>query len=136
MKESILKDNMQNLIIKNKNDEIVAKATIYINKKKGYAVFNDIEMDRNYGNEADGNDQSSNDKRIKIYKAFKRGVNAFIEKYNELNVDIPITQVNIGWGYNRLKQTIKKFEKESDVILSVPNCFEDAKEEQWVIYKK
>ena len=136
MELSITSDDVQNLVIKNDRGEIVAKATMYVNKEEGYAVFNDIEMNRVYGNEMTLNDKSDDEKRVKIYEAFKRGVKAFVEKYNELYKDKPITQVNIGWGFNRLKQVIKKFERESEEIFDVPNCFQDAKNEQWIVYKK
>jgi len=136
MEASITRDDVQNLVIKDKNGDIVAKATIYVNKRKGYAVFNDIEMNRDYGNEVDMTDLSDDKQRMKIYKAFKRGVIDFVNKYNELNKTNPITQINIGWGRNRLKQTIAKIEKESEEVFQVIESFEDAKEEQWIIYKK
>ena len=136
MKASIVRDDVQNLVIRNNNGEIIAKATIYVNKEKGYAVFNDIEMKRDYGNEVNQDEETNDIQRDKIYKAFKRGVKAFVERYNEVYPDKPITQVNIGWGYNRLKQIIKKYESESDVILETIGSFHDAKNEQWIIYKK
>jgi len=136
MKQSIERDDVQNMIIRNSEGNIVAKATIYVNREKGYAVFNDIEMNRNYGDEMAQNDKSDNEKRVKIYKAFKRGVSAFVEKYNENNKDVPITQVNVGWGFNRLKQVIKSFEIKSEDILEVLDSFQDAKNEQWIVYRK
>jgi len=136
MEASIVRDDVQNLVIKDDKGQIVAKATIYVNKEKGYAVFNDIEMNRSYGNEVDEDDKSDNKQREKIYKAFKRGVKAFVDKYNEINTKKPITQVNVGWGFNRLKQIIRKYEKKSDELLDVVDSFQDAKEEQWIVYKK
>jgi len=136
MEASVIRDDVQNLVIKDSKGKIIAKATIYVNKEKGYAVFNDIEMNRKYGNEVRENDYSDNKQRIKIYKAFKRGVKAFVEKYNEINDDKPITQVNVGWGYNRLKQVIEKFEEKSPYRLEVLDSFLDARDEQWVIYQR
>jgi len=136
MKDSMLREDVQNMIIKNNAGEIIAKATIYVNKEEGYAVFNDIEMNRSYGDEIDEKDETNNEQRVKIYKAFKRGVKAFVEKYNEINKDKPITQVNIGWGFNRLKQIIKRFEEKSEIKLKATNNFRDSEDEQWVIYKK
>jgi len=136
MKASITRDDVQNLVIKDNNGRIVAKSTIYVNKKKGYAVFNNIELNRKYGNEAMENDQSDDEKRDKIYKAFKRGVRAFIDKYNEMHPNNPLVQVNIGWGHNKLKQIIKKYEQKSDEIFPVLDCFEDSIDEQWIVYKK
>ena len=114
----------------------IAKATIYVNKEKGYAVFNDIEMNRKYGNECEEDDESNNEQRIKIYKTFKRGINDFVKRYNEINSDVPITQVNVGWGYNRLKQVIRKLENKSENTLKALDSFRDAENEQWIVYKK
>ncbi len=128
-------DNVQNLVIRNLNNEIIAKATIYVNRKYGYAVFNDIEINTRYGNEKFENEGKDNGTREKIYKTFKKGVEDFVAKYNEEN-EIPITQVNVGWGNNKLKQTIKRLEKKSDLLLNVPDYFRDASDEQWIVYKK
>lgn len=135
MKSAMILDNEQNLVIRNYNNEIIAKATIYVNKKYGYAVFNDIELNTKYGNERFEDAVDHFEIREKIYATFKRGVNDFVKKYNEQN-KIPITQVNVGWENNRLKQTLKKLEKESDVLLETPDYFKDAKNKQWIIYKK
>jgi len=135
-KESIVNENVQNLVIRDKEGEIIAKATIYVNKEKGYAVFNDMEIKRIYGDEKGEHDFSDDTQRIKIYKAFKRGVEAFVNKYNEINKETPIKQVNIGWGANKLKQVIKKYEKRSEELFRVIDCFKDAKDEQWIVYKK
>lgn len=136
MKESILNEAMQNLVINDADGKIVAKATIYVNKEEGYAVFNEIEMNREYGDEFMEEDFSDSTQREKIYDAFKRGTKAFIEKYNKIHSDKPIKQVNIGWGYNRLKQVIRKHEQISEELLETPESFKDTKETQYVIYKK
>ena len=132
---SMTNDNIQNLVIRNLNNEIIAKATIYVNKKYGYAVFNDIEVNTKYGNERFENAKKDDGTRERIYKTFKKGVYDFVEKYNKEN-KVPITQVNIGWENNKLKQTIKKLEEKSDSLLNVPDYFKDAKKEQWIVYKK
>lgn len=132
---SMINDNIQNLVVRNLNNEIIAKATIYVNKRYGYAVFNDIEINIRYGNERFENETRDSKIREKIYKTFKKGVEDFVKKYNEQN-EIPITQVNIGWENNKLKQIIKKLENKSNVLLDTPDCFKDAKKEQWIVYKK
>jgi len=135
MEASITRDDVQNMIIRNNFGEVIAKATIYVNKEKGYAVFNDIEMKRIYGNEASECDISDNTQRVKIYNAFKRGMHDFVEKYNSINKETPITQVNVGWTFNRLKQVIKSMEEKSEQIFEVPEYFNDAKNIQWVVYR-
>ena len=86
--------NLHHKYIRNTNNEIIAKMTIYVNKEEGYAVFNTTEINAIY-RDADSLD--------KIYKAFLRGTKAFVERYNENN-DIPITIVSIGEYRNILKE--------------------------------
>ena len=47
MRASIIHPDVQNLVIKTKNDEIVAKATLYVNREQGYGVVNTIEANVN-----------------------------------------------------------------------------------------
>lgn len=133
VRDSVIRDDVQNLIIRDKHDEIIAKAVIYVNREKGYAVFNDIEMSVQF-NDREGSKHI--EERKKILEAFKRGIEAFVKKYNNKNENKPITQVNIGMGYNSLKDLIKKHEKRSNEMFDVPDSFQDAREEQWIIYKK
>lgn len=130
--ESVLNESVQNMVINDKKGNIVAKATVYINKSKGYAVFNNIEMRRQYGNEVYETDKTDNKSRKKIYAAFKRGVEDFVREYNAKH-KIKITNVSVGWGHNRLKQIIRETEKISPAVFPVISCFMDAKEEQWNI---
>ena len=43
----------QNLVIRNEEGTIIAKATIYVNKEQNYAVYNNIEVSLKYKNEND-----------------------------------------------------------------------------------
>ncbi len=108
MRASMILNNCQNLVIRNTNNEIIAKMTIYVNKKEGYAVFNTAEINIIY------HDIDSLDK---IYKAFLRGTKAFVERYNKNN-DIPITIVSIGEYRNLLKDHLGDIETK---LLSTPN---------------
>lgn len=108
MRASMILNNCQNLVIRNTNNEIIAKMTIYVNKKEGYAVFNTTEINTIY-RDADSLD--------KIYKAFLRGTKAFVERYNANN-DIPITIVSIGEYRNILKEHLGNIETK---LLSTPN---------------
>lgn len=102
MRASMILDNCQNLVIKNNLKEIIAKMTIYVNKEQGYAVFNTAEINTNYRSDKDLDG---------IYKAFMRGVNAFVNKYNENN-NIPISTVSIGEYRNKIKDNLGNIESE------------------------
>lgn len=93
MRASMILDTVQNLVIRNKSGEIIAKSTIFVNKKDGYAVFNNVETSLNH---------RAKEELEKIYNAFLRGTTAFIKTYNENNIDHPITNVSIGTNRNTI----------------------------------
>lgn len=92
MRASMILDNCQNLVIRNEEGLIISKATIFVNKEEGYAVFNTVETSLNYRSHID---------QEKIYNAFIRGTIAFIKTYNENN-KIPINNVSIGANRNTI----------------------------------
>jgi hypothetical protein len=67
--------NVQNLVIKNKNDLIVAKATLYIDREEQYGLFNTVEISNRVSSEA----------REEIYKEFIEATKTFAESYNKVN---------------------------------------------------
>ena len=93
MRASMISKDHQNLVIKNSLGKIIAKSTIYINREKGYAVFNNIESSFEYTEEKD---------LFRIYKVFLRGAKAFMDKYNENNPNTPLLTINIGSSRNRM----------------------------------
>jgi len=141
---SVLAQNIQNLVVRNSKGEIISKGTMYVNKDKGYAVINDFELNQKYrahetsnGKYDEVKDKTQAKERDLIFKAFMRGLHAFIEEYDKQNPDAPLQQVNIGMGYNRLKKQVKRF-KTAISLLKVPEqySFEDAGEEQYVLYRR
>ena len=94
MRASMILDNCQNLVVRNEDGTIISKATIYVNKNEGYAVFNTVETSINYRKKEDLN---------KIYRAFLRGTKAFIEIYNKNNKDFPIIDISVGGNRNTLE---------------------------------
>ena len=108
MRASMILDNCQNLVIRNIEGEIIAKMTIYVNREKGYAVFNTAEVNTIYRTDNYINE---------IYEAFMRGVNAFVDRYNENNV-IPILLVSIGEYRNVIKYNLGN---EEIKVLDTPN---------------
>ena len=154
---TITSPDVQNLVVRNSKGNIIAKGAMYVNKKYGYGVINDFELNRRYKHherssvikyEPDDNtgrydvpeDSKEEEERELIFKAFQRGIKAFIEEYDRQNPDNPIKQVNIGTGYNRLKRQISRLEMSMDEEkLEVPSdySFLDATEnEQFIIYKR
>lgn len=95
MRASIISKDCQNLVIRNNIHEIIGKMTLYVNREKGYAVFNTAEINLEY--------QSK--EMSPIYEAFMRGTRDFVEKYNENN-KIPIDLVTIGEYRNKLKDSL------------------------------
>lgn len=93
MRASMILDCCQNLVIRNENGEIISKSTIYVNKKEGYAVFNNVETSLNHRDKTE---------LRKIYEAFLRGANDFIKTYNKNNIENPIYNISIGANRNTI----------------------------------
>jgi hypothetical protein len=108
-KASILHPDCQNLILRDGKGKIIAKSTLYVNRKQGYALFNNIEMNDSVIGE---------ENKKKIYEKYIQAINDFIRKYNEKNIANPLTQVNVGMYMNDLEDLIKENHEKADLILS------------------
>lgn len=98
MKASMLHDSVQNFVIRNENGEIIAKSTIYINRKEQYAVLNTLESNMTYRNTTALNC---------IYECLMLGLQSFIEKYN-INNDKPLLKVTIGDKQNVISELLNE----------------------------
>lgn len=134
MKASILHPDCQNLIIKNKEGKIIAKSTLYINRKQGYGVFNNVEVNTNVREEY----------KELIYKKYKKAIEDFVRKYNEIN-EIKLKQINVGMHLNDLSQIIEKKDEEGDILPGIDfsaygieghSYKGDWQDEQYVLWKK
>lgn len=141
---TITQADVQNMVVKNYKGEIVAKGTLYVNEKDGYAVFNDFELNEIYKKHeiSDGfynapEGSSEKKEREMIFEAFKRGVSAFVARYDELHPDKPINYVTVGVGHNRLNEQLEHYE-ESTKLFTVPADYEfqDAGLMQKVLYDR
>lgn len=141
---SIVSPDVQNLLVRDNQGNIISKGTMYLNKKDGYAVINDFELNEKFrhnekisGRYNVDENHPEEEKRNLIFETFMRGLETFIEKYNKQNPYKPLKQINIGMGYNRLKKQVEAFEKETE-NLTVPSeySFQDAKSEQYILYKR
>ena len=71
-----------------------------------------------------------------IFKAFQRGIRAFVDEYDKQNPDRPMLQINVGMGYNKLRRQVERFKKAIS-NLSVPPeySFQDAMQHnQYILY--
>ena len=137
--------DVQNLVVRNSKGDIISKGTMYVNKDRGYAVINDFELNEKYRNHESSSgrynvEETSPEEQDRelIFKAFQRGLKAFIEEYDRQNPEKPLTQVNIGMGYNRLKKQVERFKKATS-NLTVPSeyNFQDAMANaQYILYQR
>lgn len=107
MRASIIHPDCQNLVIRDKNGRIIAKSTIYVNKKEGYALFNNISVSESV---------LQKDKK-ELFSKYNAAIKRFISLYNQKNQSSPIRQVNVGMGNNKLENEIREVCEESDIIL-------------------
>ena len=135
MKASIVHPDCQNLIIRNKLGDIVAKSTLYVNREKGYGLFNNVEVSRKV---------SSEDDRQLIYLQYIRAVNEFVKEYNKRNT-VKLKQVNVGMGLNDLRELIEKNHRESNILKGIDffaygskglTYAGDWQNEQYTLYKE
>lgn len=134
MMKSALHDSVQTLAIKKNGGEYIGKSTIYLNREKGYAVFNDIELNRNYDKRAKEKDFDE------VVDAFLRGANAFVNEYNKNNPTQQLHVVTLGTGKNRVVQRIReRLPKSEEIYKSIKfdgyRIGADSGEEQFVVYK-
>ena len=144
-RSSVISPDVQNLVVRNSKGDIISKGTMYVNKARGYAVINDFELNEKYRHHESSSGRYSVEEtspeeqdREMIFKAFQRGLRAFIEEYDRQNPKNPLTQINIGMGYNRLKRQVERFKKATS-NLTVPSeyRFQDAMtNEQHILYQR
>lgn len=103
MKAGIVNPNVQTLVIRDGNSEIIAKATLYVNEKQGYGVFNNVEVQESI--------PSTSHK--KIYQKFILGVQVFAQEYNKTHPKHQLKQINVGMEINDIDDQIEINHKKS-----------------------
>ena len=133
MHASIVDPDVQNLVVKNSAGQIVAKSTLYVNREKGYGVFNNVEV---------RHDVSEKD-LIKIHRKYKLAAAVFAKKYNEENPTKPLTKLTVGMGHNDLGEVIVKEDEVSDRIYDAIQYSSyggrwdgDSRDSQYAIWEK
>ncbi len=146
-KQTVLAKDVQNLVVRDNKGKIIAKCAMYVDEKYGFIVINGFEMNDKYrtneilggGFYQDSDDNVHTQNRQKIFDTFMRGIKAFVKEYDKQHPNKPIKQVNVGVGYNRLKeQCIRLNKTEAGGYFGVPKeySFEDASLEQYTLYKR
>jgi hypothetical protein len=111
MRASIIHPNIQNLVIRNNNGEIIAKSTLFINPEKGYGVFNNVEIYEN----------TPKYQLPYIYEKYILGVKKFAEQYNLENPEKPLKILTVGMHLNDLSNEITKYNDESSILYPAIN---------------
>ena len=107
MHASIVHPNIQNLVIRNKNGEIVAKSTLFINKLGRYGVCNNVEVKQGI----------KNVELEEIYQKFVLGIREFAKQNNKEHPLLSLKQINVGMGNNDLVFNIQYYRPETYKIL-------------------
>ena len=111
MHASIVHPNIQNLVIRDKKGEIVAKSTLYINKFGRYGVCNNVEVKNG----------TSLDDLEQIYQKFILGIREFAIQYNKEHPLMPLRQINVGGNNNDLLDVILDYRKSAKIKLKPIN---------------
>ena len=117
MRGMIIHPDMQPLVIRDFDNNIISFGIIYVNRQEGYAVVNNFEVNKKYDNIQ---------QREAIYQKAMQGVNAFVKEYNQENPSRPIKKVTCGLSPNwdAINDFIRKNPKSK--MLKAPN-FDDFK---------
>lgn len=118
MRAMIIHPDIQPLVIRNFDNEIVSFGIIYVNREEGYAVVNNFEVNKFY--------KGKDEQRKAIYDKAMEGVKAFVKEYNIENPNAPIKRVTCGCSPNwqAINDFIKKHPQSE--ILTAPD-FDDFK---------
>ena len=96
MHASIVHPNIQNLVIRNSDGEIVAKSTLFVNKMMGYGVCNNVEVRKDV----------PPTEKDKIFQKYILGIQEFANQYNKEHRFFKLRQINVGMGFNDLDTQI------------------------------
>lgn len=100
MYKSATHPDVQTMALKRKDGEYIGKATVYLNRDECYAVFNNIELNRNFSSRAKPAQLNE------VLDAFLRGVNAFVKTYNR-HASAPLKIVTVGADRNKVIEQMR-----------------------------
>lgn len=132
MYKSATHSDVQTMAIKRRDGEFIGKATVYLNRDEAYAVFNNIELNRNFLSRA------KNETLNEVLNAFLRGTNAFVTAYNS-HAEKPLKAVTVGADRNKLyAQLCARFPQSAKLYTSIE--YEnykkggDSAKQQFIVY--
>ena len=156
---SIVVENIQNMVVRNIRNEIIGMSTICVNIN-GFVLLNSFDMDEKYRKHEKIKKNSDNTfsgtpedegrydvphehkdehEREEIFRAFQRGINAFVQEYDKQYPQNPVKQVRVGWKHNRLKRQVEQFERVLGYerwIFADGYDFQDAERVQFILYDR
>lgn len=125
-RNTVVKNDIQNLVVKNNKGIIIGKATIYLDRFYSIAIINEFDINYKYREHEKSNGiysvapNSQDEKnRDEIFNTFMRGIYAFIKEYDLQNPDTPLQKVIVGMGNNRLKRQCHRY-REPQFRFEVP----------------
>lgn len=132
---SILNPVVQNMVVRNRQGQIVAKGTLAVNEATGKIVFNDFEMHDDYRSEHNKKQEAA---RNEIFAAFMRGTDAVIKQYNTLHQQQPLQFVLVGGKNNKLMQICQNYpvagpERANDIYSAFKDAYDGA---QYILYQR
>ncbi len=140
----ITKPDLQHMIVRDKNGDIVAKGTIYVNAEKQYAVINEFSVALKYKHnefeDRNGFYENDNDKfalaRKEIFDCFICGINAFANEYKREHPNSPLKKIVVGDSPgNKLRSYVQMFKAEQYPLFVPDNyVFRDASKNQYILY--
>ncbi|MBQ8424632.1 MAG: leucine-rich repeat domain-containing protein [Clostridia bacterium] len=106
MHASIVHPNVQNLVVRDDEDKIIAKSTLFINPNEQYGLLNNFEVRNGFTYE----------ENIETYKTFMQGIADFAKQYNIEHPDKPLKQINVGGGNNDLLGHLLKYNEKAEEL--------------------
>lgn len=144
MIKSMTDENYCNLVIKGKDGEIKAKSTIYLNPEKGYAVFNNVEVNKQFLG-FDKNDNplkntllpvATKEQKLEMVDCLLRGCNDFVKFYNSNKNHKPIFVVTMGMLRNDLQEEFMEKCRASRIWYAVPKSGDYEMDSQYRSYNQ
>ena len=138
---AMINPNIQNLVIRNDKNEIVAKATLYVNRKQGYGLCNSFQVNDDVLHENTLNGKT-------IFEMFKKALTKFAEQYNKTQTRLypKLKIINVGNStFNSLSEYVSKEDIAEKLLkpfnfakysLIVPGYDGDADKEQFTIWRE
>ncbi len=107
IRASMVDEHVQNIVIRNKNNEIIAKACVSLDNNLGHMLLNTIIVSR----------KVPTTMKKHVHNTLMSGINDFVEKYNQENVNNKIIKVNVGAKNNGLIDEMKFYHHKADELL-------------------